>query len=37
MSKEVGLKEPFIEFAADRSVLSRNGKLIKGKQDGQLF
>ena len=32
MAKEVGLKEAFLEFAADSAVLNRNGKIIKGKQ-----
>jgi len=32
MAKEVGLKEAFLEFAADSAVLNRNGKMIKGKQ-----
>jgi len=32
MAKEVGVKEAFLEFAADSAVLNRNGKIIKGKQ-----
>src|SRR5680860_1914988 len=32
MANEVGLKEAFLEFAADSAVLNRNGKIIKGKQ-----
>lgn len=32
MAKEVGLKEAFLEFAADSAVLNRNGKILKGKQ-----
>jgi ketosteroid isomerase-like protein len=32
MAREVGLKEAFLEFAADSAVLNRNGKIIKGKQ-----
>jgi ketosteroid isomerase-like protein len=32
MAREVGLKEVFLEFAADSAVLSRNGNIIKGKQ-----
>ncbi len=32
MVQEVGLKEAFLEFAADSAVLYRNGKIIKGKQ-----
>jgi len=31
-AKEIGLKEAFLEFAADSAVLNRNGKIIKGKQ-----
>src|SRR5680860_537058 len=43
MAKEVGLKEAFLEFAADSAVLNRNGKILKGKQqiatyfDSQTF
>jgi len=32
MAQEVGLKEAFLEFAADSAVLYRNGKILKGKQ-----
>ncbi len=32
MAKEVGLKEAFLEFAADSAVLNRNGKILRGKQ-----
>ena len=32
MTKEVGLKEAFLEFAAKSAVLNRNGKIIKEKQ-----
>jgi len=32
MAREVGMKEAFLEFAADSAVLNRNGKILKGKQ-----
>lgn len=33
LAKEKGLKIAFLTFASDNAVLSRNGKLIKGKKE----
>lgn len=38
LAKEKGLKIAFLTYASDDAVLSRNGKLIKGKKEiGEYF
>ena len=37
MASEKGIRDAFVEFAADSAVINRNGKLVSGKKNIEEF